>query len=102
MIKALHCNSNDHFYCSLMNLDTISDLLRDKGNLFWLDLLKPTQQDLEKVAEEFGFHPLAVEDATHQHQRPKIDNYHGYFFIVFYAISLSEDKRELHINELNM
>ena len=52
----------------------------------WLDIADPTSQDLDLVASELGLHPLAVEDAKHRHQRPKIDQYEGHYFIVFYAV----------------
>jgi hypothetical protein len=42
-----------------------------------VDLCEPDQQDLEVISEEFGLHPLAVEDAVQQHERPKLDRYQG-------------------------
>jgi magnesium transporter len=41
----------------------------------WLDLDDPDHADLGIVTEEFDLHPLAVEDATLDHQRPKLDRY---------------------------
>jgi magnesium transporter len=52
---------------------------------FWLDLSAPTEQDLKKLHELFHFHPLALEDALHFGQRPKLDGYDGYAFVVFYG-----------------
>jgi magnesium transporter len=43
-------------------------------------------QDLALAADELHLHPLAVEDAQHQHQRPKIDEYDDHYFIVVYAL----------------
>jgi magnesium transporter len=40
----------------------ISDYLQELGTVVWLDLCEPDQQDLEVVSQEFGLHPLAVED----------------------------------------
>ncbi|HYJ77018.1 MAG TPA: CorA family divalent cation transporter, partial [Actinomycetes bacterium] len=46
---------------------------RGTGDSFiWIGLHEPTQDELEKVAGEFGLHPLAVEDAVKAHQRPKV------------------------------
>ena len=39
-----------------------------------------TTGDLQLVVEEFGLHPLAVEDAVHDHQRPKLDRYATHLF----------------------
>lgn len=59
--------------------------LRD-GHACWLDISDPNSQDLALAAEELHLHPLAVEDAQHQHQRPKIDEYEDHYFIVVYAL----------------
>jgi magnesium transporter len=45
---------------------------------------------MEIVAREFAFHPLAVEDATRRHQRPKLDEYDGYLFMIFYTLDLCD------------
>jgi magnesium transporter len=52
----------------------------------WLDIADPHSADLTLAAEELALHPLAVEDARHQHQRPKIDEYDDHYFIVVYAL----------------
>ncbi len=52
----------------------------------WLDITDPQSDDLQLAADELGLHPLAVEDARHRHQRPKIDQYDDQYFIVFYAL----------------
>src|SRR5439155_26563604 len=40
------------------------------------------------ISEELGLHPLAVEDAIHEHQRPKLDRYASHLFVTCYAIEL--------------
>jgi magnesium transporter len=64
----------------------ISDLLPNDGNVIWLDIQDPTLGDLELLRREFGFHELALEDVAKQHQRAKVDQYDGYYFVVFYAV----------------
>ena len=63
--------------------DELSEL-RDKP--CWLDLVAPGEGDLALVAKELGLHPLAVEDALQRYERPKIEQYEGHYFIVFYAL----------------
>jgi magnesium transporter len=58
-------------------------LARDQ--FFWLDLTAPSRADVEKLRELFGFHPLALEDALEFGQRPKLDSYGDYMFLVFYG-----------------
>ena len=52
---------------------------------FWLDLTAPSAEDIDRLHQIFGFHPLALEDATHFGQRPKLDQYDDYVFVVFYG-----------------
>ncbi|HEV8536735.1 MAG TPA: magnesium/cobalt transporter CorA [Candidatus Limnocylindria bacterium] len=52
----------------------------------WLDISDPGSEEFTLVAKELDLHPLAVEDAQHGHQRPKIDQYENHYFIVFYAV----------------
>ncbi len=44
----------------------------------WLDLYDPEKPDLQAIQREFDLHPVAVEDAVHDHQRPKLDRYPGH------------------------
>lgn len=52
----------------------------------WLDISNPESEEFTLVASELELHPLAVEDAQHGHQRPKIDEYETHYFIVFYGL----------------
>ena len=52
----------------------------------WLDISDPQGEEMALAARELNLHPLAVEDAQHQHQRPKIDEYDDHYFIVVYAL----------------
>ncbi len=56
-----------------------------RDHFFWLDLTNPSPDDLTRLGGLFGFHPLALEDTEHFHQRPKLDNYGDYVFLVFYG-----------------
>ncbi|MEU1178500.1 magnesium/cobalt transporter CorA [Streptomyces sp. NPDC005820] len=66
--------------------EDLSDALaeaRASGGFVWIGLYEPTEQEFEHVTEEFGLHPLAVEDALNAHQRPKLEVYHDSLFQVF-------------------
>lgn len=71
----------------------ISDHLADKGVVVWLDLCEPQPGDLDVIAEEFGLSPLAVEDATSERQRPKLDHYSDHLFLSLYAMRLDDSDR---------
>lgn len=68
----------------------ISELRDTSGVTLWLDLTKPNAAELDLLREEFDFHPLALEDATRAHQRPKVDSYGSYYFVVFYCLDIIE------------
>ncbi|WP_037607781.1 magnesium/cobalt transporter CorA [Streptacidiphilus rugosus] len=56
----------------------------------WIGLFEPTQQEFAGIAELFGLHPLAVEDAVNAHQRPKLERYGDVLFTVFKTIRYVE------------
>jgi Mg2+ and Co2+ transporter CorA len=68
--------------------DEIDRFIAVEGNLLWLDINLAEAKDLGLLKREFGFHDLALEDATRPHQRPKIDTFDGYTFLIFYAMGL--------------
>lgn len=51
----------------------------------WLDFTKPSADEIQTLQESFGFHPLAIEDAIREEQRPKVDIYNDHYFVVFYC-----------------
>jgi magnesium transporter len=78
----------------------ISDYLLTPGTVVWLDLCEPDQEDLEVLSEEFGLHPVAIEDALQQHERPKLDRYQDHYFLTAYAVSLDRASGRLATSEL--
>ena len=67
-------------------VESISDLLEQEGTVVWLDLLQPSDEDIAILVDELGLHPLAIEDALHSHQRPKLDRYPDHQFLAAYAV----------------
>ncbi len=78
----------------------ISDHLTDEAVTVWLDLRDPDRDDLAVLSEEFGLHPLAVEDAVHERQRPKLDRYRSHLFLTAYGARLDPASGELATSEL--
>jgi magnesium transporter len=67
--------------------DELAGHLRDHPDaVAWIDLYQPAEADLAAVAGEFGLHPLAVEDALGEHERPKLDRYPDHLFVNVYAV----------------
>jgi magnesium transporter len=78
----------------------ISDYLADGSATVWLDLSNPDSGDLAVLSDEFGLHPLAVEDALHERQRPKLDRYRTHLFMSSYAARLESGTGELVTSEI--
>jgi magnesium transporter len=77
----------------------ISDHLAD-GDTVWLDLRDPDHEDLEVLQEEFGLHPVAIEDAVVDRERPKIDRYNTHLFLTAYGARLDPATGELATSEI--
>jgi magnesium transporter len=69
--------------------DAIAGLLR-RDEYFWLDLTGPAEQETAQLKEVFGFHPLALEDTLKRGQRPKLDDFGEYMFLVYYGVETAE------------
>ncbi len=63
----------------------VSDRVGVDGNIVWVDVVDPTEDDLACVQEEFSLHHLAMEDIRERHQRPKIETYPSHSFLVAYT-----------------
>ncbi len=64
--------------------DAIADLLK-RDEYFWLDLTDPGDEDVTALGEIFSFHPLALEDTRKRGQRPKLEDFGEYMFLVYYG-----------------
>lgn len=69
--------------------------------LVWIDIAAPGPPEADFLRDQLQFHPLAVEDTIRGRQRPKIDRYPGYFFLVMYAARINQDRGRMALNELH-
>jgi magnesium transporter len=65
------------------------------GEFFWLDLHEPGPDDYALLRDVFGFHPLALEDSEHFGQRPKLEDYGDFVFLVLYGAAPAPDEDRL-------
>ncbi len=68
----------------------------------WVGLLHPTDEELATVAKEFDLPELAVEDAGREHQRPKLEEYDGSFFLVLKTARYDEEEERVHFGEIDL
>jgi magnesium transporter len=57
------------------------------GTMRWIDLAEQDAAELRLLGERFAFHPLALEDCDHFDQRPKLEEYGDYLFVVVHAFA---------------
>ena len=72
------------------NPEDISELFGRDGRVLWVDLADASDDDFRLVQDEFDLHPLAMEDAKHHGQRPKLEQYPSHAFLVAYSSHLAE------------
>jgi len=81
--------------------DPVPRLLAESDYNHWLDIENQTKEEIDRLGKIFNFHPLALEDCLHLNQRPKLEEYDGYIFVVLHLLHLLEDEsidsEELHL-----
>jgi magnesium transporter len=80
--------------------DSLLACLRKGQQGFWLDIENPGDHDYELLEKTFGFHPLTLEDIRHQNQRPKVDEYPGYAFVVLFTAELDGKRAQIREHHL--
>ena len=85
-----------------VSLDETFEHMRAHDGMAWIGMLRPTADELQRVADELSLHPLAVEDALDGHQRAKLERYGDTLFVVlrparYVDASETVDLGELHV-----
>jgi magnesium transporter len=78
--------------------DQIGEYLRRPGTMVWVALADPAPEELAAMERQFELHELAVEDARHGHQGPKIEEYEDLVFAVMHTVEFEGD--ELQVGEM--
>ncbi len=75
--------------------------VRERGEGFvWIGLHEPDEEQITGVAETYGLHELAVEDAVHAHNRPKLERYDDTLFMVLKTVRYVGHKDPTRANEI--
>ena len=85
-----------------VDLEQTFETLRDGGGFGWIGMYRPDAAELQAVADEFGLHPLAIEDALQGHQRPKIERYGDVLFIVLRSARYLDAPEEVEFGEVHL
>src|SRR5438105_3017705 len=82
--------------------EEIQDYLEDPRNLVWVDIQNPGPAERALLMEQFGFHPLAPDEADSGQHRPRIDPYRGYTVLVTYTIAAEFSPVDLQLVEIDL
>jgi magnesium transporter len=82
--------------------ETFESLRDQPDGMAWIGLYRPDEHEVGSLASEFELHPLAVEDAIHAHQRPKIERYDDTLFIVLRPARYLDDTEEVEFGEVHV
>jgi len=72
------------------------------GDLTWVNIEGPTERETEYLAQNYSFHPLDLDDCLSRIQRPKIDEYKDYLFLVFHFPVFKKEARVTTISQLSV
>jgi magnesium transporter len=75
---------------------------RAEGKVVWLELSNPADTEMSALQSEFDLHPLAVEDAQHAHQRPKIEEYGNCLFVVLRTVDFDAGGQQVETGETHL
>jgi magnesium transporter len=81
-------------------LEHAYDERHEAGKFVWVGLYEPTEEEFESLRREFDLHPLAVEDAIHAHQRPKLEMYGDTIFIVLKTARYVDPTEVIQLGEI--
>ena len=89
------CHTDATGWTEVRDLAQISDLI-DSGQLVWAqaDVASLSETDIATIQQEFGLHPLAVEDAVSLKQRPKLEAYDNHLFAVTHQLETQDGQLE--------
>jgi magnesium transporter len=82
--------------------ETFQGLRDNTDGMAWIGLYRPDEHEIQSLASEFQLHPLAVEDAIHAHQRPKIERYDDTLFVVLRPARYLDDIEEVEFGEVHV
>lgn len=74
----------------------------DPGDFQWIGIHDPSPDELRRIADAFGLHPLAVEDAGDSHQRPKLEHYGDTLFLVLKTLWYVDEEDAVETGEINV
>lgn len=100
MVAGLVCSKQAGEIRKLSSQEELERLTLGEGEILWVDLFSPKEKEWKLLEQTFNFHPLTIEDCMNQDQRPKVEDYSDYLFMVTQWAALADE--ELRTSELDI
>lgn len=98
----VYCYSGKNKEKHQLKIEDVSTHICEEKKFIWVDIEEATKEDVEIVAKEFNIHNLSLEDALKSFQRPKIEIYDNYLFIVIYGVDYLPEEEKLAFHEVDI
>jgi len=85
-----------------LELKDFTPRIKDTDYLIWIDIENPSKEKMQFLLDDFGFHPLDIEDCLSVIERPKLDEYDDYFFLVLHIPYFRKETRRLEQFSVNI
>ncbi len=85
-----------------LDLERALECAKSDQGFVWLGMLEPTKEELAAASRAFNLPKLAVEDTVQAHQRPKLEEYEGHFFVVLKTSRYDEAQERVHFGEIHI
>ena len=94
-MKTLVYNRNEKKLLEKVTLKSIPYYINNVEYLIWADIENPSKENMQFLLDHFRFHPLDIEDCLSVIERPKLDEYDDYFFLVLHIPYFIKQTRRL-------
>ena len=83
-------------------VEDLSRIRSEPDTLVWVDVTGGSDEEIDRMGEEFSIYPLALEDCRKQHQRPKVDQYQQHLLLVAYGTEAAIQGEPTRLHELDL
>lgn len=87
---------------SMLHKSDIETAMNERLGILWIDIIEPTVEELNILQKAFNFHSLTIEDCLEANQRPKVEEYPDYLFIILAGVRKLPDEDEMEQYQIAM
>jgi magnesium transporter len=102
IIDCAHYQDGVRQHEDALDLEHAAKCVNEEEGFVWVGAYEPTDEELERITEAFSLPPLAVEDASSEHQRPKLEEYDDCLFAVLKTARYDEAEERVHFGEIDL